>query len=102
MDDELTGTWFSPAGPKIEITAVEDGWRYAVFMFRKGSSTGERVMTDADEVREHISRIESEGYVKSVPGEEPPRTSLTSSQIAGLVLVGFGVVLVVILVVVLT
>lgn len=96
--DDLTGTWFSPAGPKVEVTKVEDGWRYAVFMFRKGSPVGTEVISDPEELREKLDRLEANGYVRQAPGEAPTKTVYDPR---GVILLGLGILAVVILVIVL-
>lgn len=94
-DDGLTGTWMHPTGTRTEITRQTDGWHTHVYLTRRGSvGQAADVFTDPTTLRERLTNLESQGYIRQVPGT--PEPARPTSQTAGIWLIVAGVVIAVI------
>src|SRR5690554_1725461 len=91
-DGDLTGTWMHPTGTRVEVTRQTDGWHTHVYLTRRGSiGQAADVFTDPATLRERLTNLETQGYVRLVPGM--PEPARAASQTAGIWLIVAGVVI---------
>ncbi len=65
--DEITGTWFSPQGTKVQVTAIEEGWLVGIYLFKRSKTPmGSKVHTDPERVRQMIRELEASGHTKQL------------------------------------
>nr|MDT0660864.1 hypothetical protein [Micromonospora sp. DSM 115978] len=62
MAELQTGVWQHGTGPRIEISAQDDGWQFATFRSRSAERAGTTVVFDDDTAARKLGEVEAAGY----------------------------------------